>query len=396
MANLTIFKQADRWTLWRNLIAVMMALAAVHIFGRFIYTPLLPYFIADGLYTLEQGADLASMNYLGYLLGALLAVACASPRWIKPALLISLLINVASTAWQCLPVSFDVMMALRLVNGITNGVVFVLAPALMLEWLHEQGYAYLSGYMYLGVSAGLVASGFVAAWSSAYFVGSHRWLPALAFALVFGAVAFYQLYRLQVNFAVMPDQAKSPKPAQPLFDKRSSLLFLAYLGGGLGYILPMTFLPTLAHLIHKNHWLNPHIWTMVAVSCLLFTPVWNRLGSRIGDKMAIVASYVIQGVGVGALLLLPNVMGVVLCALGVGAGFLGSVMCTQRYARHLQPAQGIKLSAVLIAIYAGAQLLAPLLAKWWIAQGADLLATFAIGFWAFVWSVLCMLCIKDT
>lgn len=61
------------------LLAGASALVVVHGLGRFAFTPLLPHLIDDGLLNLEQGARLATWNYIGYLLGALLALALHAP-----------------------------------------------------------------------------------------------------------------------------------------------------------------------------------------------------------------------------------------------------------------------------------------------------------------------------
>ncbi|RFA30186.1 YbfB/YjiJ family MFS transporter [Alkalilimnicola ehrlichii] len=41
----------------------------MHTLGRFIFAPLLPYFINDGMLTAQQGAQLATLNYAGYMVG---------------------------------------------------------------------------------------------------------------------------------------------------------------------------------------------------------------------------------------------------------------------------------------------------------------------------------------
>ena len=45
--------------------------------GRFAFTPLLPLMVRDGALPQNAGAWLAASNYLGYLVGALMAAA----RW---------------------------------------------------------------------------------------------------------------------------------------------------------------------------------------------------------------------------------------------------------------------------------------------------------------------------
>lgn len=383
--------QGTQQSVWLNIGAIMLSLVVVHILGRFIFTPLIPYFIQDGLFTVAQATDLASINYLGYLIGAWLAIFSAKPTYLKKVLLIHLVLNIATTIGQCFTIDFTTIFVLRLINGISNGVVFVLAPALMLEWLHTQNKAHLSGLVYFGVSAGLVLSGFLVSKTADFFVLAERWIPAAVLSVVLGVFALYRIQAISVDFEPQNPNTQSP----PLLNKNSALLFLAYFGAGFGYILPMTFLPTLAYQINKNEPYNVHLWTLAALACLCTTSLWNTLGAKWGDKFAIILSYVVQALGIVALFVLPGIWGLIGCALGVGGGFLGSVMCTQRYARALNPSQGIRLSAALITVYAVAQLAAPMLTKILMGMGMQLFTAFWMGLIAFVWSIVAMCAIRQ-
>ena len=53
--------------------AAVISLAVAMGIGRFAFTPLFPLMVRDGLLDSEAGAQLASSNYLGYLVGAMLA-----------------------------------------------------------------------------------------------------------------------------------------------------------------------------------------------------------------------------------------------------------------------------------------------------------------------------------
>lgn len=372
--------------IFRYLMAGSAALAVVHALGRFSFTPLLPYFIEDHMLTITQGADLATVNYIGYLIGALIAVRYSGPEVIKKFLLTGLLGNAFITVVQCLTPQFELLLVLRLFNGITNGIVFVLAPALLLEWLISQNKAHLSGLVYFGVGGGLLVGGLLVDSTSLYFSGEYRWIPV---AIAAASLAFYsatRFYQLQVQ----PVTYKGPKQGTPtqLFDRRSTPLFLSYIGAGLGYILPMTFLPTLAHeTMPADSPFVKNVWVITSVSSLLFIPLWNGIGHRFGDRISLIYTYIFQALGVTAILLFPSTVGVLTCAVLIGGSFLGSVMCTQRLARRVQPHQGPRLSAALIALYAGSQLIGPWLAKQWIEHGGTLLQSFVVGLGAFIWGL---------
>src|SRR5690606_32678805 len=96
-------------------------------------------------------------------------------------------------------------------------------------------------------------------------------------------------------------------PSRRLFDRASTPLFMAYAGAGLGYILPMTFLPTLANqLLPAGDPLISQVWLWTAFACLLSVPTWNYLGAHLGDRGALFGTYALQGIGCAAPLLLPN------------------------------------------------------------------------------------------
>ncbi|ENV32801.1 YbfB/YjiJ family MFS transporter [Acinetobacter gerneri] len=385
------------------ILAAILALATVHSLGRFAFTPLLPYFISDELFSISQGADLATSNYLGYLLGALAAIFFSTPQQLKKFLLVSLVINTCMTIAQCFIADFQWVLLLRLLNGITNGIVFVLAPALVLEWLHEKGKSNLSGLVYFGVSGGLILSGILVSAFADMFHAQSRWIPIAIAAIPMTIYSLYYLAKIQLQpNPHLADKTKTEastntKTKTALFDRNSTPLFLAYIGAGLGYILPMTFLPTLSHsVLHEGSFIANNIWVITSLSSLIFTVFWNQIGAKFGDRFAISLSYWVQGFGVLAVLIFPNTFGILICAIFVGAGFLGSVMCTQRLARYFQPHQGPKLSAAMITIYAGAQLFGPGLAKWMMQNGASLTQSFLIGLIAFIWGIIWMFFVPKT
>lgn len=370
---------------WWPILAAAVSLVVVHGFGRFVYTPLLPLLVDDNLITLTQAASLATWNYVGYLAGAMLALFLYQRGHGRYALLFMLLSSGVITLLQAWAENYSLLATLRLFNGISNGVVFVLAPALVLEWLADQGKAHLSGLMYLGVGIGLLGSSALVDISIHLLSGAQRWLPAALVAIPLSLWSAWYLARLPGH---APNISRDDH--SPLWDKASTPLFLAYAGAGLGYILPMTFLPAVAADWQLN--MVPSAWLIVAIASLPSTWLWNHLGAAIGDKAALLWNYAIQAAGVAAILLLPQqIAGLWLCAVLVGGTFLGAVLLTQRLARSLHPHQGPRLSAALIALYGFTQLLGPWLARMGIEGGATLSSTFIWGLAALIWALLLML-----
>lgn len=384
---------SHRPALFPVLLAGAILLLVVHGLGRFVYTPLLPWLVEDGLLNVQQGASIASWNYLGYLLGALLALRWHRVTQIRRSLPWALALHVLSSLLQTQAESADALAALRLLNGISNGLVFVQAPSLILEWLARHQRVSSSGLVYLGVCVGLILSSLLVSLSDGMLQGADRWWPAAILSLPLAWWGWRQLARLD-----MPPEEPHETPATPpsgrLFDRASTPLFLSYAGAGMGYILPMTFLPMVARLqVEPGDFLVGGSWLVVALATLPSPWLWNRLGVRMGDDIALRLSYLAQLIGVLAALLLPGASGILLCAVLVGGTFLGTVLLTQRLARTLHPHQGPRLSAALIALYGLTQLAAPWLTSVWMGMGGSLHSAFWLGAGALLWGLLWMLAV---
>ncbi|TNE81859.1 MAG: YbfB/YjiJ family MFS transporter [Gammaproteobacteria bacterium] len=370
------------------LLAGAVLLLVVHTLGRFIYTPLLPYFIDDGMLTAQQGAAVATWNYLGYLLGALLAIRWHSIPHIRILLPVALWIHVLTTLAQTQLEGTTALGVTRCLNGIANGIVFVQAPALILEWLVSRNRAALSGLVYLGVGVGLLLSSALVSFSRGWLEGPGRWWPAALVSLPLVWWGIHQLMRLEIpttnHLDSNPEQA-----TKRLLDRTTLPLFLSYAGAGLGYILPMTFLPLLASLsLTPEHWLTSGSWLIVALATIPSPWVWNTLGARMGDLPALRLNFLVQLTGVLAAVFVGGAAGIMVCGLLVGGTFLGTVLLTQRIGRALQPHQGPKLSAALVALYGLAQIAGPWLTKQWLSAGGTLSGAFGIGAAALIFGVL--------
>src|SRR5689334_6203841 len=64
---------------WPIALAGLVALAVAMGIGRFAFTPLLPMMLNDGVVDLPTASWLASANYFGYMLGAIL---CTLQPWL--------------------------------------------------------------------------------------------------------------------------------------------------------------------------------------------------------------------------------------------------------------------------------------------------------------------------
>lgn len=370
------------------LAAGAIMLMVVHGLGRFIYTPLLPYLVDDAQFTAPEGAAVATWNYFGYLVGAMLAIRWHRVSQIRVLLPVFLAVHVITTVFITQTDSLIVISVSRWLNGIANGVIFVQAPALILEWLVLRNRASMSGLVYIGVGLGLLVSSGLVSGTADWLEGAERWWPAALISIPLALWGACRLSRLELQDHLAGGDGKAAVTT-PLFDRASIPLFLSYAGAGLGYILPMTFLPLLANLeLEAGHWLLDGTWLIVALCTIPAAWVWNKLGAKMGDIPALKLNFLIQLAGVLGVVLWPGAVGLVLCAALVGGTFLGTVLLTQRIGRALHPHQGPRLSAAMVALYGFTQMVGPWLTKQWLDAGGTLVSAFGIGVGALAFGLI--------
>src|SRR5579863_6986897 len=140
-----------------------VALAAALGVGRFVYTPILPA-MAEALRLSKSVAGLiASANFLGYLIGALVVATPILPGSRRLWLLGALATSAITTGAMGLAQSLVLFLALRFVGGAASACVLVLVSALVLERLEEAGRAKLSSLCFAGVGGGIAISAVVVA-----------------------------------------------------------------------------------------------------------------------------------------------------------------------------------------------------------------------------------------
>src|ERR1700730_1681117 len=110
----------------------LAAMAAAVGIGRFVYTPILPLMVEDLGMTKSAAGLLASVNYAGYLAGALVAappgLPCSRPRCPPAALpgsarrwlLVALLAGALTTAAMAVTSSSPAFLVLRFVGGVAS------------------------------------------------------------------------------------------------------------------------------------------------------------------------------------------------------------------------------------------------------------------------------------
>ncbi|WP_419709710.1 YbfB/YjiJ family MFS transporter [Pseudomonas sp. NFX224] len=184
--------------------------------ARFSYTPLLPIMNKEAGLSLLAGGWLATFNYTGYIVGALIA-ANLSDLGVKYYLYrVCLVASVFSTAAMGTTTDLVVWSALRVVSGVTSVAGMLIASGLILNWFMRKGMQQELGLHFTGIGAGIVVSGVAIISMTKFFSWSEQWFWMATLAMVFFTPAWLWMPR---PLTARPKTGVLLKSASVLFAK---------------------------------------------------------------------------------------------------------------------------------------------------------------------------------
>lgn len=324
--------------------------------SRFAFTPVLPFMRQDVGLSFKEGSYLASSNYIGYFIGALWAGFMYERR--KKILLYSLLLNIASVLLMGMLDQFAVWLVLRLVAGITGGLIFVLTSSIIMDYLAHRQLSKWAGYLFSGIGLGIAISGLCVP----YFVSHLHWQGAWIGLAILSTIFLAAILILWRDIEV-PNLGRVKKTTETkLTTGFMPWLIAAYGLEGLGYIITGTFLVDIVHHIPKLADYAGYSWVVVGLAAVPSAPVWTMLLEKCSAIMLLVVAYILQIVGIVLPVLSQTVPSVLLSAFLYGLTFVGIVTLTTSYARQQYPKQSGVVVSMLTTFYAFGQIIGPLVA----------------------------------
>ncbi len=362
----------------------LYCLAVVMGFGRFLFTATLPDIMTQLSLTTVIAGWLASVNYSGYFIGALIAMFV--PQRLTWQMLISwTIISVITTMLLVLPnLSLNAWYVIRLLAGIASGVAMILSSSLVIQSFSDERRSVLSALHYAGIGVGISASAVLTWWLLT--LGYHFdiiWLVAGLISLPL----LWLLYAIRPQSLISPASHSSNLQAaesnhsnqrlsiqqayrnfkRSLYEaatghtKAIILLSASYVLAGFGYITSATFLPVMAtQRLTTQSYAGLLIWLVVGIFAMLSNPVWGALAKRIGESKTLMGLTVLQAFGMCLPLWFDGAIGLYGNAVILGLTFVGMVSMTLNLIKNINPAYSNLLIGLATLAYAIGQFIGPL------------------------------------
>ncbi len=354
----------------------MLSLAVAMGIGRFAFTPLMPMMLHDGLLDLAAASWLASANYIGYLLGAMLCTFQPAlwARWSLPPLR-----STAMVKWGLsLTCGLTALMAietpaawpwLRFAAGLVTAVAFVYTSTWCLGQLARLQAPAAGGIVYAGPGVGIATSGLLAGlmvqldWRA-----SAGWLGFALLAMLMAKLA-WPVFRDDPLPAAVAAPASGASHGGTVVEKAA--LTIAYGLAGFGYIITATFLPVIARTALPDSAWPDLFWPLLGIAVACGAVLASRIPSRIDQRQLLVGCYLMQALGVVIGIWLPTLAGFALGSLLVGLPFTAITFFAMQVGRRLHPQSPAAIIGLLSGAFAAGQIIGPPVAAAMLARAPD-------------------------
>ncbi|QGQ45903.1 YbfB/YjiJ family MFS transporter [Metabacillus sediminilitoris] len=341
------------------LIGGMLSLVIAMGIGRFAYTPILPLMQKELSFSNTIAGYIASSNYAGYLLGAILVGSFPFKKNRTILLRISLIITILSTALMGLTYSNLLWNVLRFLSGISSAYVLVIASGIVLDKLTTISKTNWSGLFYGGVGLGIFLSSLLIPGLNHLFRWEGTWI---GLAVVSGILTFFVWIWLDEKPNADEVKTKQETFTQAPSNKGLLLLNIAYGLEGLGYIVTGTFIVTIAENTSSFQNGATLVWMMVGLAAIPSCLIWSFLSKKWGYVNSLVFAMTLQAFGIAMPALWGSQTSFIISAILFGATFMGITTIAMTLGQQMNPSNSRRTIGTLTAIYAIGQLIGPILA----------------------------------
>jgi predicted MFS family arabinose efflux permease len=322
--------------------------------GRFFYTPLLPLMQNQIGFGPDVAGLIASVNFVGYLAGTLLAALV--PRGPMRLFLFraSLVASIATTFATGLFDSVALWLIVRGLAGIASAFAFQFAALIVIEALAPAGQGARAGWLFGGVGIGIALSGVLVRALGGVLNWSGLWIAAG----VLCALAAPFIVSTVKDTTVRPSRVRRRTgrvPQQlPLWP-----LLVSYTCEGFGYSITATFIVAIVRARPGMETLADWVWVVVGLAGLPSCIFWSAAAERIGYATALALAYATQLAGIVMPAITHAPWAALLSAVFFGGTFMAITALILAVGRQNAKGQGF---AVLTAGFGLGQIVGPLAA----------------------------------
>jgi len=324
--------------------------------ARFAFTSLLPSMLDDGL-DLTLAGLLASVNFVGYLGGSILAVFITNLHTKVQLFRLGILLSILTTIVLGVTRDETVWILARIVAGFGSAMVLVVGSAIVMTKLNFENKTQAMGIHFSGIGFSILLSDLTVR----VIMGlGGTWQQAWIGLALFGALlAPFVLRTLSIDSAGRQN-VEHHRFSFAVFTPLALLLIVAYFTEGVGFVVQGTFLPDIINSVDGLEGYGGYTWLLVGIAGIPSSILWMRLAQRYGSINMIIVAMLMQVVGI----LIPTLTQLpwlnLLSGILYGGTFVGLVALFLNLGGQLAGKNPVVLMGALTSAYGIGQVTAPL------------------------------------
>ncbi|NQY54093.1 MAG: YbfB/YjiJ family MFS transporter [Campylobacteraceae bacterium] len=324
--------------------------------ARFAFTSLLPLMIEDIL-TIKSAGILASINYLGYLIGSISAIFIKDIYSRIIFFRIGLVLSVLSTLTLALSTNEILWMVSRLFAGFGTSMILVVCSSIVMSKLNMKNKTKAMGYYFSGVGFSIVVTDIIIKGINYNEnLWQNTWLILSLFALF---CSTYPWYILSIDKKTYSEIIKH-KIDKNIFTPFVILLIFTYFCEGIGFVVQATFLPDIINSLEGLEGYGSLTWLLVGIAGIPSSIIWMRFAHNYGSVNMIILALLIQVVGILIPTLTNNIFLNLLSGILYGCTFIGLVALFMNLGGKFSGKNSVVLMGIITSAYGLGMILGPL------------------------------------
>lgn len=360
-----------------------------HGVGRFLYTASLPTLLAQTQLTTVVSGYIASANYAGYLVGAIMAM-LVSRRHTLHSMQLGIVLSII-TSFLIIIQSISLWYVARFFSGLGSALILVNGSTLLLSQFPEHKRTFYAAIYYAGVGMGVMFSSVVVYSIRITTIDySHMWLLGGLISLPALVIAWH----LRTLTLTKPSTQAHHLSVHASKDRR--FIIASYALGGFGYITAATFLPVivldnLATGAQQLAHMDMLIWAVVGVAAAVSNPLWGKLAQQYDEITMLLASIVTQILSLLIPVYVASLPLLVVAALLFGGSFMAIVSLSMGAVKHLSAKRINFFLGLATVCYSVGQIVGPLVSVYLYEKTQSFDAGLLVAVAVYVVSAGCLL-----
>lgn len=324
--------------------------------ARFAYTPLLPLMQQQASLGISEGGWLASINYMGYFTGVLIAASISNMMLKDRLYRLGIIVAIVSTLGMALTSNFWVWSLMRYLAGLSSAAGILLGSGLILNWLIRHHYRSELGIHFAGAGLGIAFCSYVVSVMTPQFDWREQWFALTLLGVFMAIPAWYWLPKPKDSHLMKSGEALVDNPPSTAYLR---LFIAAYMCAGVGYVISATFIVAIVNQQNPLADEGTLVFMVLGLAAAPACIIWDLIARKTGDLNALALAFAVHTLGIVLPVFDTRSTAAYISAVLFGGTFIGIVSLVLTMAGRLYPSAPSKMMGKMTISYGIAQIVAP-------------------------------------